>query len=414
MKKADEIRIGGAMNRRLSALEASAERRARIRQRIEREEEPKVKRKLTAAMAFALVAVMALSGIALAAGMNLFEMYDEEDTRLTGLSASAVLEEVTSVTIETEELGRTTAVVTNAYYDGVSLIVGYSLENMSAFAEYELSEGDLQNKRLIEAAPEEWGRGVEGLLTEKSAESLKEIVERCKQGEPFGFVMHLMQADGGAFMTDGTFLPGSTENDWFSEGDTRYYVREFETPLPEAAQNLDSLHIRIGLAVDSSYFYFDGEALYSIPIPAAKEVGGMTAVVLRSESAVRNFTGEGEIDGAKVTAEAWLTPVYGWITLKAEERVLDMQDPILGEYRAEIYRVFIADAEGKVENTLRTDRYRLTDDLLGMEIGFSGSGEAEVTDHFTVCLMHWDDMQDYWGYEDVLEKAVLIEMKSAE
>ena len=46
MKKADEICIREAMNRRLSSLEANTGRRARIRQRIEREEEPEVKRKM--------------------------------------------------------------------------------------------------------------------------------------------------------------------------------------------------------------------------------------------------------------------------------------------------------------------------------------------------------------------------------
>jgi len=128
----------------------------------------------------------------------------------------------------------------------------------------------------------------------------------------------------------------------------------------------------------------------------------------------RNFTGECEIDGAKVTAEAWLTPVYGVITLKAEERMLDMPDPFWGKYPTAMYSAFIADAEGKIGNTLMVDWCGLTDDLLSMEIGFNGSGEAEVTDHFTLYLMHRDDMYGYWGYDDVPEKGIRIEMKSVE
>ena len=98
--------------------------------------------------------------------------------------------------------------------------------------------------------------------------------------------------------------------------------------------------------------------------------------------------------------------------LTAEDRVLDMPDPIWSEYRTAIYRPFVADADGRLENTLRMDRYGLTDDLLGMEIGFSGSGKAEVPDGFTLYLMHQDDMSGEWRYEDVLEKAISIELKA--
>ena len=69
MRKTEEMCVREAMDRRLSSLEASALRRARIRQRIEREEEPEVKRKLTIGMAFALIAALALGGAAVAAGL---------------------------------------------------------------------------------------------------------------------------------------------------------------------------------------------------------------------------------------------------------------------------------------------------------------------------------------------------------
>ncbi len=417
MKKADEICIREAMNSRLSPLEASAERRARIRQRIEREEEPEVKRKLSIGMAFALIAVLALGGIALAAGLNVFDIYDEDYPKLTGLAPLSAMEEVTPVTIETEELGTTTAAITNAYYDGLSLIVGYSIENGSTFEAFDPSEDELKNKQPLEIDPEPWARNLKNSAEKADEAAIEEIVERCRKGEPFGLIHRVVYGDSYAAADEGAAAWGGMAFGSVSEGGVRYQLTEFESPLPEAVRDLDRLTVTVRLRMDSPHYYFDGETLYYIPMPPEsieKYIGEVSAEVHRSESMIRNFTGECEIDGAKVTAEAWLSPVYGMITLRAGERVLDMPDPFWGEYRTTMYGAFIADAEGKVENTLRVDQYGLTDDLLGMEIGFNGSGEAEVTDRFTLYLMHWDDMQGYWGYDDVLEKGIRIEMKSVE
>lgn len=410
MKKADQIRIREAMDRRLSSLEASAGRRAQIRQRIEREEEPEVKRKMTVGMAFALIAVLALSGIALAAGLNVFELYDEDQPKLAGLSDLSVLEEAAPAVIETEEVGTTTATITNAYYDGLSLIVGYSIENGNAFEDFEPSEEELKNKRPLEITPEVWASNMRHCTAETDAAAIEKIVERCKQGEPFGFVHHCILGDSYAETDDGATAYGGMAFDSVSEGSARYQLTEFETPLPDAVRNLDHLTVTVRLRMDSPHYYFDGEELYYIPVPpgeAEKYVGEVSATVRRSESTIRNYTGECEINGVKVTAEGWLSPVYGWIKLQTDGR------EVLG-LRSETYRPFIADEHGKVQNELRTDQYRLTADPYGMEIGFNGSGAAEVTDHFTLYLMHQSDMWRDWGYEDVLEKAIAIEMKSIE
>jgi len=417
MKKADEICIREAMNRRLSSLEANTGRRARIRQRIEREEEPEVKRKMSIGMAFALIAVLALGGIALAAGLNVFDIYDEAYPKLTGLAPLSAMEEAAPVTIETEELGATTAAITNAYYDGLSLIVGYSIENGSAFEAFDPSEDELKNKQPLEIDPEPWARNLKNSAEEADEAAIDEIVQRCRKGEPFGLIHHIVFGDSYAAADEGAAAWGGMAFDSASEGGVRYQLTEFESPLPEAVRDLDQLTVTVRLRMDSPHYYFDGEQLYYIPMPPEsieKYIGEVSAEVQRSESMTRNFTGECEIDGAKVTAEAWLTPVYGVITLKAEERMLDMPDPFWGKYPTAMYSAFIADAEGKIGNTLMVDWCGLTDDLLSMEIGFNGSGEAEVTDHFTLYLMHRDDMYGYWGYDDVPEKGIRIEMKSVE
>lgn len=323
MKSADQIRICEALDRRLSSLEASAERRARIRQRIEREEEAEVKRKMSIGMALALIAVLALGGIALAAGLNVFELYDEDQPKLAGLAASSVLEEVTPTIFKTEEVGETTAIITNAYYDGLSLIVGYSIENSCAFEYFEPSEEELKNKQLIEITPEFWAGNAGHHSSESDKAAIEEIVERCEQGESFGFINHIISGDSYAAADGGAAAYGVMAFDSVSEGGARYHLIEFETPLPEAVRNLDRLTVTVRLRMDSPHYYFDGKALYYIPVPpeeAEQYVGEVSATIRCSESTIRNYTGECEIDGVKVTAEGWLSPVYGWIKLKADGR----------------------------------------------------------------------------------------------
>ena len=71
----NDERIRNAMNRRLSALEASPARRARIRQRIAQEEEKKMKKKLSTGLIVAL-ALMLCTVSALAAGLVFSPRYD--------------------------------------------------------------------------------------------------------------------------------------------------------------------------------------------------------------------------------------------------------------------------------------------------------------------------------------------------
>ena len=62
MKKNDAQIVRDALDRRLAALGPSAARRARIRERIA-EEEPAMKKKLTASLAAALIAALLLGAV---------------------------------------------------------------------------------------------------------------------------------------------------------------------------------------------------------------------------------------------------------------------------------------------------------------------------------------------------------------
>lgn len=211
MRKTEEMCVREAMDRCLSSLEASALRRARIRQRIEREEEPEVKRKLTIGMAFALIAALALGGVAVAAGLNLFELYGKEDPRLNGLAGEAVLESAVPAVIETEQLGTTTAAITNAYYDGQSLIVGYSMENYMAMTDFTPTEAELENKELIEEEPGLALRIRFEVQNEAVAAAMEAFEAKVEKGEACGAAFHEVYAHSYALTESGALIPGSSE-----------------------------------------------------------------------------------------------------------------------------------------------------------------------------------------------------------
>ena len=87
-EKNDAQIVRDALDRRLAALGPSAARRARIRERIA-EEEPAMKKKLTASLAAALIAALLLAGAALAVGLNLFDVFGKNDERLPQLADEA-------------------------------------------------------------------------------------------------------------------------------------------------------------------------------------------------------------------------------------------------------------------------------------------------------------------------------------
>ena len=70
-----------ALDARLSALSASPQRRARIRAAAFAKEETETRRKFAAGLIFALAALLALTGAALAVKTNLFARFAVRDAR---------------------------------------------------------------------------------------------------------------------------------------------------------------------------------------------------------------------------------------------------------------------------------------------------------------------------------------------
>ena len=107
-------RLRGALDAALSGLNGDPA----LAQRVLRcaEEKPRAAKKLSVGLVFALVALLAATGIAAAAALNLFEKFGQNDRRFAEIAPQTAISAESSVA-QTEKTGTVAASITNAYYD---------------------------------------------------------------------------------------------------------------------------------------------------------------------------------------------------------------------------------------------------------------------------------------------------------
>ncbi len=258
---------------------------AALRQVKEGEARPVMKRKMTLTVLAAVLAVIALTGAALAVGLNLFDHFGRNDRRLQVVAPEAALMVNDAVEVTTDALGVSKARIDSAYYDGQSLIVAYTLENYQRYEDFEPTEAELaemtENRDyLLEAF------GIEG--DPAATEALRDAIDRKQHA---------------VAMEDG-------------EEGLLYCIQEFEMPLPESARDLDSLNLTLPVELCISWFWFDGESCYEKH--DRQPLAALTVAVSRSEAENRSYKWEGEINGAKVRARAEASAVHIKLYIDAE------------------------------------------------------------------------------------------------
>lgn len=292
--KLDDREIYLAMRHRLSGLTADPVRRARIRAQIKQEEEPvKMKRKLSAGLVLALVALLAMAGVALALGLNLFEHFGDQDPRYEQLAPLAEITPDDAALVESGALGTATAAIVNAYFDGDSLMVGYRIENAARMEAFTPTAEQLQ--QMTPADPQISfmpGNAEEAALVAEYAQALQ-------NGTPFGLVQYAVYPSDHTETDDGIDLSPWMETDDQDEAGAYLCIREYETPLPEEIRSRDTLNLRIRLYESASYLYFDGQSVYVMS--QQRDAGAMTATVRRTAGESMTYTGTADTGGMPVT-----------------------------------------------------------------------------------------------------------------
>ena len=275
---------------------------AALRQVKEREARPVMKRKMTLTVLAAVLTVIALTGAALAVGLNLFDHFGRNDRRLQVVAPEAALMVNDAVEVTTDALGVSRARIDSAYYDGQSLIVAYTLDNYQHYEDFEptgaeLAEMTENRDYLLEAF------GIEG--DPAATEALRDAIDRK---QPYGVVDYTIAVGDRCSTTGGVTLPLHAVAMEDGEEGLLYCIQEFETPLPESARDLDSLNLTLPVELSTSWYWFDGETCYEKH--DQQPLAALTVAVSRSETETRSYKWEGKINGAKVCARAEASAVH--------------------------------------------------------------------------------------------------------
>ncbi len=326
-----------------------------------KEAQPVMKRKLSVGLLAAVIAALALMGAALAVGLNLFELFGKYDKRLSQIAEKTRLETGAPAEIETVEIGATHAGFDSAYYDGQTLIAAYTVENHSRVERFEPTD-----EWLSKATPRDNSVSMAHWDGSDSA-ILDELEQAMSQGRPFGFVHYTLEPNDHCATEDGVDLPPLTETRDVTPDGKLCGLREFETPLPQAAQNRDNLELHMPLKLFAAYVYYDGERVYEEY--ENRDAGEIVATVTRAESVTRVFSGEGSCNGVPVRVEARASAVHIAVSVVADGEAFPDPKTLYPESDDLWYEPWLEDENGMPMNLEESDVH-----VDHISAGFSGSG----------------------------------------
>ncbi len=250
-----------------------------------------VKKKVSfvAVLVAAILAIGATVAVAEMLGLNVFELFGKTDERYKEIAPYTVLEQTSEVSVTTVELGTTVASINSAYYDGRSLMVGYSIQNASHAEEFTPDEAMLAKMTKVEELP------FLAPSTEEEANLFRKWNQFVSDGKPIGIVIYSVGPSDHTTTDEGVDIPPCMEDVRKGEDGIEYSIREYETPLPEELQNLDHLTLNIRLHQGASWYYFDGMNCYIYY--EWQELEPMKATVWNTNAEINTYGGQGQYNG---------------------------------------------------------------------------------------------------------------------
>ena len=281
-------RLRGALDVSLSGLNGDLYLTQRVLDRAE--EQPKAVRKRSVGLVFALVALLAAVSVAAAAALNLFEQFGQSERRFAEIAPQTVIDSETA-SIQTERTGTVTASIANAYYDGESLLIGYTIQGDTSFEPFSPTAEERTRMQPTDDVPD-W------LNADTDDSSLAEAWETAKQTEtPWGVVRYRVSVSDHTYTDKGLDLGPWTETEDTSDPNVFSAIRDFDD-LPKAAQKRDALSVRIDVYQSAVGFYFDGRSMYTTS--ERTNLFPMTATIDRINRDSVQFMGFETINGAKI------------------------------------------------------------------------------------------------------------------
>lgn len=345
---------------------------ARQVQRLIREEQPMKKKVSVLTIAVAVMLSLALLGAAAELlGINVFELFGKDDTRLKQLAPRAVLKEISPQTVTGPELGTTVAAINSAYYDGQSLLVAYAIQNGRHAEAFTPSQEQLAHMEKDTNPPIH-------MVADPGDTLVTQWNEAVSASRAFGYATYHITPSDHTVTPEGIDLPSSSEDTRPGEDGFTYTIREYESPLPAQAQNLETLHVEIGLHQLAQYHWFDGKDAFVCNEYQA--LPPMTATIWRADAEVKRFAGTLQFAGHPVQVTATASAAYA-------QAMLTMQDgtfPALPEDAW--YGVYLRD-ENKAELRTMNGEDGGTN---SMTISFEGTGQLPQALEIQLRIDHED------------------------
>lgn len=260
----NEKDIRGALDRRLSALEASPARRERIRRATEKEVRP-VKKIFRTALILALMAALTLGGAAVASstrGLNLFAVFSKfGDPIYANISKLSTIYDDEPIWLDVDGLGRVEVSLTCSYFDGASVELGCAMTNRALVEHYTPTD---EEKALMKPRDKS-----QNWLNQLNSESWyfpepKAVQDACQAavnaGQPCGYRYLRLDSEQYCIDADTGEKFDWTKRSWFYTDDKIFSLichATLENPSDAA-----TMYLTVPFRLMESFYWFDGETWY--------------------------------------------------------------------------------------------------------------------------------------------------------
>lgn len=305
----NEKNIRQALDRRLSGLTASEERRNAILRaaRQEGREDKPVKSKKTLIIAIALILAMLTSAVAVAETLNLFDFFGKEDARIAAIAPKAMLEISEPALIEHPYLGDVAVKIDSAYFDGLGLSLAYQIDNSMYAEAYIPTAEEIAQMQLDEPV----------ILAIVGNEPYVEVHESYNEavanGTPFGYKQYTVRVHDHTYSDDGIDLGGGMGYEDYN-GTSLVGLLDFDAPLADELRSRDEITVVKGVYQHECTVWFDGKECYISY--SMKDIGEIRATIPKDKNMVKTFSGTGSISGVECTFTAEVSPLAAVLTLE--------------------------------------------------------------------------------------------------
>ena len=397
----NEKNIRQALERRLSGLTASEERRNAILRaaRQERREDKPVRSKKTLVIAIALILAMLTSAAAVAETLNLFDFFGKEDARIAALAPKATLEISEPALIEHPYLGDVAVKIDSAYFDGLAMSMTYQIDNSLYAEEYTPTEEEIARMKLDEPVI----LGIVG--NEPYVEVHEAYNEAVKNGTPFGYKQYTVRVHDHTYSDDGIDLGGGMGYEDYN-GTSLVGLLDFDAPLADELRSRDEITVVKGVFQHECTVWFDGKECYLSY--AMKDIGEIRATIPKAQDQVKTFSGTGRIKGVETKITAEVSPLAAVVTMTCEQPVSVLFEDVPADIdRLDMWGEFVLVDEANREYGARNgfapqDGYSAT-------VSFVGAGALPETLNVYV-FTNWEGCREVPALKDA-ESILLTEIK---